>query len=142
MPLRIFKETAVRLPRQRLTGLYDLIRKREGQRFRTIDVNLVFTTDLRMKSLNKQYRGIDKTTDVLSFSIEDGSVDNNFLGEIYVSIPTAKRQARSYGASLDQENLRLACHGLLHLMGYDHHNPVDEKIMKEREEQYLTEVTG
>ena len=142
MPLRIFKETTVRLPRKRLSELFELIRRGEGRHLRSVDVNLVFTTDRRMKTLNKQFRDKNKTTDVLSFSIDDGSTDNTFLGEIYVSVPVAKRQAKSYGASLSEEHLRLACHGLLHLMGYDHLNPADETIMKEREEHYLSRIAG
>jgi probable rRNA maturation factor len=90
-----------------------------------------------MSQLNKQYRGKNKSTDVLSFCIDDGSRDRQFLGEIYVSVPTARRQAAAYGATLTEENLRLVCHGLLHLMGYDHQEPADARRMKLLEDRYL-----
>lgn len=76
-----------------------------------------------MRTLNRQYRGKDRTTDVLSFSLREGLFDNvqpNMLGDIVISVPTAVRQAFDAGLTLQQELERLLVHGLLHLVGYDH----------------------
>ena len=140
MPLRIFKESPVRVPKTSIAELYRMICTAEGCGSRCHDINLVFTTDRNMRTLNRRYRGIDKSTDVLSFCLDDGVKDGCFQGEIYVSVPAAKRQAKSYGATLAEENLRLVCHGLLHLMGYDHERPGDARKMKRLEDLYLSRV--
>jgi len=77
-------------------------------------INLI--DDKLMRDLNKRYRKKDKTTDVLSFNLgEDG-----ILGEIYISYPTARKQAKMYNCSIEDELKRLAEHGTLHIMGYTH----------------------
>jgi len=76
-----------------------------------------------MRTLNQQYRGKDRTTDVLSFALQEGrfnKVQPNMLGDIVISVPTAGRQAVDAGLTLQQELERLLVHGLLHLIGYDH----------------------
>ena len=79
-------------------------------------------------------------TDVLSFNIDEISQEDGIFGEIYISVSAARKQAFSYGATLNEEILRLFCHGMLHLFGYDHMNKKDEKIMKEKENLFLTGV--
>ncbi|MEK7557673.1 MAG: rRNA maturation RNase YbeY [Patescibacteria group bacterium] len=82
------------------------------------EVSLAFVNDLASKKLNKTYRGIDKPTDVLSFSMQD--VDNkNFLGEIIINYEQIKRQARQAKKTIQQELVFILVHGLLHLIGYD-----------------------
>ncbi len=137
MRLNIFKETPVRLPRARLQSMCDDIFSHEASRKWQGQTNLIFTTDAKLKKLNKQFRAKDKPTDVLSFNIDTPLADESVFGEIYISVPTAKRQALSYDAPLSEEILRLACHGFLHLLGFDHHKPSDEKAMKAREDRYL-----
>lgn len=105
------------------------------------EVNLVFTTDVGMRKLNRQYRGLDKTTDVLSFNLDDPTDDEGAFGEIYISVARADRQAKEYGHSRYAEYLRLACHGFLHLFGYDHEEPAEEKRMQAREELFLTRLS-
>jgi len=81
-----------------------------------------------MRILNREYRGVDRTTDVLSFpqtsdfSIHDSrfTIHDFVLGDVVISLPRAKRQAMEYGTTLNEELKRLLIHGLLHLMGYDH----------------------
>ena len=88
-----------------------------------------------MQELNKEYRSLDKTTDVLSFAFEDtGKIGYNIrqLGEIYISIPKMKDQALEYGHSEARELAFLTVHGLLHLLGYDHMNADDEKVRGNR----------
>ncbi len=77
---------------------------------------IAFVSDKKIRELNRQFRGIDKATDVLSFPADD---DPN-LGDIAVSVQTAVIQAKENGLSLDKEIAQLILHGLLHLNGYDH----------------------
>ena len=99
-----------------------------------LDVNCIFTTDIALQKLNKDFRNIDKTTDVLSFPWED---DEELLGEIYVSIPQVLRQAPDFAATPKQEIQRVCLHGALHLLGYDHIEENDRKVMEPKEESYL-----
>lgn len=85
--------------------------------------DIIFIDDEEMHKLNKKYRGIDRTTDVLSFALNDNKhIDAfiNSLGDIFISIPKMKSQAIEYGHSEKRELSFLALHGLLHLLGYDH----------------------
>lgn len=97
-------------------------------------------------NLNRDYRHIDRPTDVISFAFLDGndekdkifqSGENVVLGEIYISFDKAREQAASYGHSLDRELKFLFVHGILHLLGYDHMNPDDEKIMFALQDEIL-----
>lgn len=96
-----------------------------------------------MHELNKTYRGIDRTTDVLSFAFEDNETiecDYRMLGEIFVSIPKMKGQAIEYGHSETRELAFLVVHGILHLLGYDHTlGEKEEKEMFSRQELVLNE---
>ena len=76
-----------------------------------------------MRSLNRRYRGKDRTTDVLSFSFREGAfggLQHRMLGDIVISVPAARRQANAAGETFQSEMDRLLVHGLLHLLGYDH----------------------
>ncbi|OGW33781.1 MAG: rRNA maturation RNase YbeY [Nitrospirae bacterium GWC2_56_14] len=87
------------------------------------ELSVLFVGDRAMRTLNQQYRGKDRTTDVLSFALQEGrfnKVQPNMLGDIVISVPTAGRQAVDAGLTLQQELERLLVHGLLHLIGYDH----------------------
>jgi probable rRNA maturation factor len=100
-----------------------------------LNANLIFIDDAKMKKLNRRFRGRDKTTDVLSFPIEAN--DKKVEGEIYISVPQAKRQAPLFGNKAEGEILRLFAHGFLHLLGYDHHTVEERNEMFAREEKYL-----
>jgi len=97
-----------------------LLVKKTGEKFLKIknkekfDVSIAFISDSEMRKLNKRYRGIDKTTDVLSFSGEE-----KFLGEIIISYAQIKRQAKELGNKPKDELIFILVHGLLHLLGYD-----------------------
>ena len=105
--------------------------------------SLVLTDDEEVHYLNKTYRNIDRTTDVLSFALNDnGSFPGpvNVLGDIYISIPKMKEQAIEYGHSEKRELSFLAVHGLLHLLGYDHTlGPKEEKEMFDLQKEILNE---
>jgi len=107
------------------------------------EVSILFTDDKFIRLLNNKYRGIDKPTDVLSFSIQEG-VDKSpvvesekLLGDIIVSVETAKRQADTLNHSIEKELTVLLIHSLLHLTGYDHEKDQDYKIMREKEGKIL-----
>jgi probable rRNA maturation factor len=87
------------------------------------EVSLALVSDARMRALNRKYRGRDKTTDVLSFSAD------GVLGDIVIATGVARRQAREAGHSYQAELRVLALHGLLHLLGYDHHDRRDNGRM-------------
>ena len=91
--------------------------------------------------MNKEYRGVDRITDVISFALEDNEdivYDNiRMLGDIFICIPQMKRQAENYGHSEKRELAFLTVHGILHLLGYDHMTEEDEKEMFSLQELIL-----
>lgn len=103
---------------------------------------IVVSTD-KIHELNKTYRNIDRPTDVISFALEDDSTfiktDYRVLGDIYICLDKARSQAVEYGHSFKREICFLSIHGLLHLLGYDHMNPEDEKIMFGLQDKILNE---
>ena len=103
--------------------------------------SIIFVGDEEIHEMNKEYRKVDRITDVISFAFEDNNeiVYNSFrlLGDIYICIPQMKRQAKEYNHSEKRELSFLAVHGLLHLLGYDHMNPEDEKVMFSLQEMIL-----
>jgi probable rRNA maturation factor len=105
--------------------------------------SVIFVDDEEIHRINKEYRHVDRVTDVISFAFEDNEekIYNNIriLGDIYICIPQMKRQATSYGHSEKRELSFLCVHGLLHLLGYDHMNESDEKIMFGLQELILDE---
>lgn len=107
------------------------------------ELSVLFTDDANIRSLNAQYRNIDKSTDVLSFPQHDGNGPEELpplLGDVVVSAETAGRQAREHGLSFEEELTLLLIHGTLHLLGYDHEkSPAEEKRMT-RETQRLFQI--
>ncbi|MGI6295337.1 MAG: rRNA maturation RNase YbeY [Armatimonadota bacterium] len=107
------------------------------------EVSVLLTGDETIKILNGQYRGIDETTDVLSFSQHEtdevfpGADDENLLGDIVISVETARRQAEARGFTMDEEIEILLVHGLLHLLGYDHSEPDQAEEMFARQAELL-----
>lgn len=112
-----------------------------------IEVSVTFTTDAAIREINAQYRGIDQSTDVISFALEEVTEDEvaiihqqgmpTILGDIVISVETAKRQAKEFGHDLQREISFLALHGFLHLLGYDHETEADEVKMFGRQKEIL-----
>ena len=105
--------------------------------------DIIFIDDEEMHQMNRTYRGIDRTTDVLSFALNDNKhIDAilNSLGDIFISIPKMKSQAVEYGHSEKRELSFLTVHGILHLMGYDHMEKEDEEIMFNLQREILEEL--
>jgi len=115
--------------------------KHEG--LNKINFNVIIVDNCYIHNLNKEYRHIDRETDVITFAHEDYEKDtfNNIriLGDIYISIDKAKEQANDYGHSLIRELCFLSVHGFLHLLGYDHMKKSDEEIMFKKQEMILDE---
>jgi probable rRNA maturation factor len=114
------------------------------QKLNNVVFSIIFINDAEIHEMNKQYRNIDRATDVLSFAFEDsddGLVDDEMrmLGEIYISIDKAHEQALAYGHSYLRELSFLMIHGFLHLLGYDHMTEEDEKEMFGLQEVILNE---
>ncbi len=95
--------------------------------------NLILCSDYYIRKLNRQYRNIDKVTDVLSFEMGD----SDLLGEIYISLERAKVQSRRFGITYDDEIIRLFVHGFFHLLGYDHQGIKERELMESKERNYI-----
>ena len=142
MKLNIFKQTKVRVPRRQIESLFNKVIQTESKKGNKGQINLIMTTDSKLRKLNSQFRGIDSVTDVLSFNLDQPEDMDSIFGEIYIAIPTAFRQAKQYDTTLSEELLRLTCHGFLHLFGYDHQTTSQRQKMQSLEEQYLLAVGG
>ena len=107
-------------------------------------MNVIIIDNERIHKINKEYRGIDRPTDVISFALEDDktfiNTDFRVLGDIYISIDKVFEQAESYGHSFRRELSFLTVHGILHLLGYDHIEKSDEEIMFGKQEDILNEL--
>jgi len=99
---------------------------------------LTLTGDEHLREYNRRYRGLDEATDVLAFAAQETPKDQRFqappgtehwLGDIVISLPRARRQAREAGHPVNDEVRLLAVHGFLHLLGYDHAEAADESAM-------------
>lgn len=108
------------------------------------EVSLMLTDDESIHEMNREYRGIDRPTDVLSFALEEGEEEEifggpeeNLLGDIIISVETAVRQAEEYGHSVEREMSFLALHGMLHLLGYDHMEEEERQEMRAQEKAIL-----
>lgn len=104
--------------------------------------SVILTDDVEVHKLNKEYRNFDKTTDVLSFALNDGKTLTspiNMLGDIFISIPQMQKQAKDYGTGEKRELAFLVLHGLLHLLGYDHDTNEKEEVMFNLQKEILNE---
>ncbi len=113
------------------------------------EISLSFVTNSEIHKINKQFRNIDRETDVLSFpqlTFEEGEIPEKnengeiILGDIIISVEKAKAQAEEYGHSLEREIAFLTAHSMLHLMGYDHMTEEDEKEMFGRQRAIMDNI--
>ena len=107
-----------------------------------LELSVIFVDDKRIHEINREYRQIDRSTDVISFALEDSEqyyIEGmpREIGDIFISIDHAKMQAEEYGHSFYREMCFLFTHGLLHLLGFDHMNEEDEKVMFSRQKEIL-----
>lgn len=113
---------------------------------KTYNVSVIFTDAESIHKINREYRNIDRPTDVISFAILDSADEyemiegDNELGDIFINIEAVVEQAQSYGHSMRREVCFLFTHGLLHLLGYDHMNEEDEKKMFALQDVIIDEI--
>ncbi|MBQ3113794.1 MAG: rRNA maturation RNase YbeY [Phascolarctobacterium sp.] len=112
------------------------------------EVDITIVDDEEIHQLNRDYRNVDRPTDVLSFALDEDDEDEpellegqlHLLGDIIISAETATRQAEEFGHGLEREIVYLAVHGLLHLLGYDHMVEEDKVVMRAKEEEALRAI--
>lgn len=125
--------------------------EKEGLLDSKLIMTITFTTPEEIRKINKKYRKIDKATDVLSFPMfEKDELDEKIkngdfpyedvLGDVIISIEKVREQAEEYGHSFERELSYMLVHGFYHLMGYDHIEEEDKKIMRPKEEKILNEL--
>ena len=140
------------LYKRKIGKIFKIAEEVLGEDFENAYLSVNFVSDEKTRGLNREFRKIDKVTDVLSFpnlqkkaeeSLKnfqsDADFDTNmlFLGDVVISKNVAKAQAREFGHSMKREVCFLALHGLLHLLGYDHIEKGDEKIMNKLQDEIL-----
>ena len=141
--IMIFNQTSEDIPE------LDLVKKvlefgMKKEKLNNTSFNVIIVDNNYIHELNKNYRDIDRETDVITFALEDeDSVklpgDMRILGDIYISIDKARSQAIEYGHSFEREICFLAVHGFYHLLGYDHMNEEEGKVMFGKQEEVLSE---
>lgn len=145
----IFNETDEQIDINEEKKIIEFALKHEN--LTNVTFNVIFVDSEKIRELNRDYRGIDRETDVISFALEDGEANINFefgrlLGDIYICVPKMKAQAKEYGHSVTREMGFLTVHGLLHLLGYDHMNKQEEdemfNLQKELLEKYGIKKEG
>lgn len=127
-------------------GISEAIRVAEGSE--EAEVSLTLVDDQRIHELNREYRGVDRPTDVLSFALQDEAegepeildFEDEILGDIIISVERARLQAEEYGHSFERELVYLAVHGTLHLLGYNHEVEEDKMEMRRQEETVMNQI--
>lgn len=111
-----------------------------------VAVSVIFVNDEQIQGINRDYRNIDRPTDVISFALADNKDEVDYipeeLGDIFINIDAARRQAIDYGHSEKREICFLFTHGLLHLNGFDHQTAEEEKEMIRYQKLILDELVG
>ena len=110
-----------------------------------VELSIVLTDDRKICLLNRKFRKINRPTDVLAFCMregEDSEINSALLGDIVISVETAKRYAKGARVTKEEEIYRYLTHGILHLLGYDDQIMRERKVMKEKEEEILKYLLG
>ena len=142
MEIEISNLTDEKIDENILTNVVNATSKKLGVKNALVSITLI--DNKRIHEINKEYRGVDRETDVISFAFmedeTDPIMDLENLGEIYISLERAHEQAKEYGHSFLRELSFLTCHGLLHLLGYDHMTKEEEKEMFSLQEEILSSI--
>ena len=135
---------------EHITVLNEVIKKcfeEENLNNKNLYINIVLTNPENIRKINKEHRNIDKETDVLSFPMFEKeelenitSLNQDILGDIVISINKVEEQAKEYEHSLKRELAYMVVHGFYHLMGYDHMEEADKRIMRQKEENILQKL--
>lgn len=145
------EETILETEREKLAGLFQqgiekAISLSGGAE--EAEVSLTLVNDARIHELNREYRGVDRPTDVLSFALQEETEDepnildyeDDLLGDIIISVERARSQALEYGHSFERELVYLAVHGTLHLLGFDHMEENEKAEMRQQEEKVMGQI--
>jgi len=111
------------------------------EKLKDVEFNIIFVSSNRIHEINREYRNVDKVTDVISFALEDNkdvNLKHRLLGDIYICLEKVHGQALEYGHSFVRELCFLAVHGFYHLLGYDHMEKNEEEVMFKKQEEVLS----
>ncbi len=125
-----------------VSQVVELVARREKKVRGVVEISVV--NKRMIKKINREWRGKDKVTDVLSFAWQEGlsTPGSNHLGEIYICFEKIKEQAKEFKVTAKEEFVRMLVHGLLHLVGYDHMKEKDAKKMFGKQENIIKECLG
>lgn len=121
--------------RTELKGSIERLFKKEGKGL--FQINYVFCSDTKLRSINRQYLNHNYFTDIITFDLSE--TKNEIIGEIYISVDRVRDNAQHHKTTFSKEILRVIYHGALHLCGYDDKNPKDEKVMRMMEDRLIRE---
>ena len=109
------------------------------------ELSILLTGDDEMRNMNREFRGVDRPTDVIAFAMREGNfgdLHQEILGDVVISVDTAARQAAARGVKVMDEVGFLLLHGILHLLGYDHEGHEEMRLVMEEKERELSEALG
>lgn len=146
MNAQVVNQSKNQMPHKKIQALLDAVvhglslqRVRQQKKLKVKTLTLVFLEAKEMQRINKQFRGKNKPTDVLSFA----SLEKDSLGELLFCLDVLKKQAKDQGHSLENEFLYMLIHGVLHLLGYDHElSPQEEILMFRIQDQLFEQLTN
>lgn len=133
MKINIYNETKINLDKY-----FEILESIFSNEKNEKSMEIIFVTPSYMKDLNNRFRKINKQTDVLSFP--NDNINDTSIGDIFINLELAKKQAIEYEHDLKRELAFLAVHGYLHLLGYDHNTKEEEKLMFEKQEDILLQA--
>lgn len=128
----------IRIPTSRLKTLVAKILK--GEKAGDLTLSFAFVGNRRIRTLNRRFLQHDYATDVIAFALGEPGEAGGVHGEVVISAEFAGKEARTRGIPVQEELLRYAAHGVLHLLGYDDHTPAKKKMMWARQEKYLKTI--
>ncbi|MGB9771796.1 MAG: rRNA maturation RNase YbeY [Candidatus Kapaibacteriota bacterium] len=135
MEIQIFNETnRKRIPRSKIIKSIANVFEHFGE---DASINVVLLTEEEIRKMNKEYLGHDYVTDVISFNLSDGE---SLFGEVYICLEQAERQAREYSVTFENELIRLAIHGVLHILGFDDDTLEKRNEMHKLEDMFLNKI--
>lgn len=129
-----FEETPFRFRKKTLTRSWIRL-VAESEIRRTGDIAVIFCSDNYILDINRRYLGHDYFTDIITFDYCEG---DRISGDLFISVDSVRENAHEYGNEFDDELNRVIVHGILHLIGYDDHTEEDIKVMREKENYYLS----
>jgi probable rRNA maturation factor len=134
--INFFQESIVYVPRNKTQLREWLTRCAAAEKKKIGELNYIFCSDPYLRKLNKKYLGHDYFTDIITFpsNMDDGKV---LGGDIFISIPRVKMNAKAYGVPFSTELKRVLAHGMLHLCGYNDHTDEEIKTMRKKEDRCL-----